>query len=229
MFRLLVLGALVSGPALAQSTSCTVPANLRAPPVEPIKADEQRRTPTVGHMLALSWSPEFCRTRADDPEHRTQCGGQPFGFILHGLWPQGANSRHPRYCAPAAALDLATVKRHFCMTPSVSLLQHEWAAHGSCGWRTGASYLAQAETLWRAVRLPAVDRLPREKITAGTIRDAFVAANPAIPRDALFVATSNRQWLREVRICYDRAFRYARCDGGSGAPDRVPVRVWRRS
>src|SRR5262245_44824239 len=42
------------------------------------------------YVLVLSWSPTHCasddgRGRDDDLQCR---GGRPFGFVLHGLWPQ---------------------------------------------------------------------------------------------------------------------------------------------
>ncbi|VEI44204.1 ribonuclease [Actinobacillus equuli] len=61
------------------------------------------------YMLALSWSPAFCesqrnKNQGDVPQRLAyQCaGGQNFGWVIHGLWPQNAKARsvdqHPRYC-----------------------------------------------------------------------------------------------------------------------------------
>jgi len=41
------------------------------------------------------------------------------------------------------------------MTPSPSLQQHEWAAHGTCGWDSPEAYFAQAARMWDG-HLPAL-------------------------------------------------------------------------
>ena len=37
------------------------------------------------YVMALSWSPSYCRSHPEDDE---QCTRRGFGFVLHGLWPQ---------------------------------------------------------------------------------------------------------------------------------------------
>src|SRR5690606_40711448 len=55
---------LAPAPAFAQAYQCRVPE--AAPTVPPIARDgTERRAPLAGYTLALSWSPEFCRFRAD--------------------------------------------------------------------------------------------------------------------------------------------------------------------
>lgn len=106
-------------------------------------------------MLALTWSPKWCRTRTNEGEARLQCRDNRFGFVVHGLWPNGEGKTHPRYCAPAPALSAATVRANLCMPPSTQLLQHEWAAHGTCGWSAPGPYFAKTAQLWRSPSLPA--------------------------------------------------------------------------
>ena len=171
-------------------------------------------------MLALTWAPEACRTKGDDPAFATQCRANSFGFILHGLWPNGPERRHPRYCNAAPPLSAATVRRHLCMTPSAASLQHEWATHGTCGWSSPEAYFKQASALWRSVKLPPM----AATMTVGEIRDAFVAANPRFPREGVYIkATDGR--LEDVRLCYDLAYRPAACRGGVGPADDVTVHV----
>ena len=44
------------------------------------------------YVLALSWSPSFCEAAAErgnsGRSQQIQCGGRPFSFVVHGLWPQ---------------------------------------------------------------------------------------------------------------------------------------------
>src|SRR5437868_4096850 len=77
------------GTALAQARDCRVPAVLPRPVVEGATASQPRRdVPIGGYTLALSWSPEYCRTRLSNTADRFQCGGPArFGFTQHGLWP----------------------------------------------------------------------------------------------------------------------------------------------
>ncbi|MDP9096831.1 MAG: ribonuclease, partial [Pseudomonadota bacterium] len=66
-------------------------------------------------------------------------------------------------------------------------------------------------------------------LTVGALRDAVVAANPALPRDSLFVATSSNQWLTELRVCLTTRYEAVACENGDiGAADRASLRVRRR-
>ena len=44
------------------------------------------------YVLSLSWSPSFCEGAEErgggGRSQATQCGGRPFSFVVHGLWPQ---------------------------------------------------------------------------------------------------------------------------------------------
>ena len=224
-FFLTALSALaLAGPVSAQT--CAIPRDLRAPIAEvPSPHEVVKDVPTAAYMLALTWSPQYCAGRENARSARTQCRDNRFGFVLHGLWPNGAGQRHPRYCAPAQALNVATVRRHLCMTPSPDLLQHEWAAHGVCGWRTPDAYFGQAAVLWNGVKKPSLGFANSRQTTAGDIRRAFVAANPQLRPNGIYVKVAKGNWLEDVRICYDLRFRPAACSGGVGAPDKVSVRV----
>lgn len=90
-------------PVLAQAAYCTMPSQLPRPRLEyPSTGEPRRLLPAVGYTLALSWSPQYCAT-ARGPDSAFQCGGRngQFGFVLHGLWPEGAGRDWPQYCRPA--------------------------------------------------------------------------------------------------------------------------------
>lgn len=211
-------------PVQTAGEACAVPDALR--PARPYRTprDEIVRDVAVAyHVLAVSWSPQWCAADRDDPDAELQCGGEGFGLILHGLWPNGAEDRHPRYCAAAPALKLETVRRHFCMTPSPTLMQHEWAAHGTCGWATPEAYYADAARLWDALAKPDLEAIPAGRLTAGAVRDAFAAANPGLPRRGVIVVLAEDGAFREARLCYSRDLRPMACPRGLGPPDRTPV------
>src|SRR3977135_4649617 len=53
------------------------------------------------YVLSLSWSPSFCEAAAErgrsGRSQDAQCGGRPFSFVVHGLWPQYERG-FPDYC-----------------------------------------------------------------------------------------------------------------------------------
>jgi ribonuclease T2 len=208
-------------PAAAQAPACRLPQAITPAPEQPPPNGQISRTRADHMLLALTWSPEWCRTHGGEPDQGLQCRDNSFGFVLHGLWPSAKAGEHPRYCKAAPPLAPATVRANLCMTPSVELLQHEWAAHGTCGWETSAAYFQQASALWSRLSRPT----PRDQMTAGDLRAAFAKANPGLPREAINVRVASGNRLLEVGVCHDMAFRPAACPRGVGAPDKVVLRV----
>ena len=218
------------GLGLAQAYQCRAPTSpVSIPRIEP--DGPVRRMPIAGYTLALSWSPEYCRGRERRSDDRFQCSGQGgrFGFVLHGLWPEGRGGTWPQWCPATRPLTPRELARNMCMTPSAKLLANEWAKHGACMARRPEDYFARARSLWSALRWPDFDRLSRrEKLTAGDVRQAFSDANPRWETDEIGLVLSERGWMTEMRLCYDRAFRPAPCDARRlGPADSAPVRIWR--
>lgn len=232
--RLALLTAmmLLPAPVLAQAIQCTPPARIDSyPPINP--DGPPRRTPIGGYTLALSWSPEFCRT-ARGPGSTLQCGGGNgrFGFIVHGLWPEAGNGPSPQWCAfapnarvPRPSPDL--LRRHLCMTPSARTLEHEWLKHGSCATRSPEEYFGATARLWQGLRMPNTQELSRRPgLTAGDLRQAFVTANPSLAPDMIGIKTSPGNWLREVTLCYSAALKPTPCQRWQlGARDHMALRI----
>ena len=72
---------------------------------------QDRRQNTPGefdyYVLSLSWSPSFCeeaQERGNGGRSQQQCGGRPFSFVVHGLWPQYERG-YPEYCDRDSWLD----------------------------------------------------------------------------------------------------------------------------
>ncbi|MBN8818867.1 MAG: ribonuclease T [Sphingomonas sp.] len=211
-----LIAGLVAVPAHAQMTACTLPSVLPVPRVETVQPS-QRRTVAIGsYTLALSWSPEHCsRARASDG---FQCDGEAnrFGFILHGLWPDGQGRDWPQYCRPAQRLSPALIRRNLCATPSAGLLQHQWTKHGVCMSRTPERYFDLARGLYAKLRFPEMAALATDPdLTAARFTDALLAANrsanPALRREAISLAVTRDGWLDEVRLCLDQRLRFAPC------------------
>jgi len=226
----LIAALVLAGPAAAhaQAYQCRVPEVAAVPRVTPDAAP--RAMAVTGYTLALSWSPEFCRTRADDRALAMQCGGRngSFGLVVHGLWPEGAKG-YPQWCGAKKALTPSQVRSAMCMMPSERLVARAWAKHGSCMVGDPGAYLKVTRILFEGVRLPDYDRIAREEgLTAGRIRAAFVDANPGWSESAVGVHLNPRGWLEEIRLCYSRRFRPAPCTASRrGAKDGAAAKIWR--
>lgn len=220
----------IAAPAAAfqagATPACRPPANLTPSPVLTPRADEVVSGVTNAfYLLALNWTPQWCAEGGVGASANEMECSQAFGFSLHGLWPNGADKPYPRYCRPVGGLDATTVRQMYCRTPSVVLLQHEWQAHGPCAFETPKAYFGQAAKLYDALNLPKIEAIAPDKLTAGAVRNAFIAANPAFRPQDVFVATTRGDALAEVRLCYDLKYRPAACPGGNGAPDGVHIHL----
>jgi ribonuclease T2 len=214
--------------ANAQAYQCRAPQVASVPKVTP---DGPRRDmPVTGYTLALSWSPEFCKPRRQDRSHAFQCDGRSgsFGLVVHGLWPESKQS-WPQWCEARNALTPADIRGAMCLMPSERLVARQWAKHGSCMVKRPANYLKVIRILRSGLRLPDYDRISREGgLTAGRIRSALADANPGWREEAIGVKLNERGWLEEIRLCYSRRFRPARCTASRwGAKDAAPAKIWR--
>lgn len=222
--------AAIPGGAFAQAYQCRVP---QGPVGVPAIARDGpvRRVPVTGYTLALSWSPEYCRGRRGAGADHRQCSGRAgrFGFVVHGLWPEGRGANWPQWCPSARAPTSAELARNMCLTPSARLLAHEWAKHGACMASRPESYFRTVRALWSGLRWPDFDRLSRrEDLTAGEIREVFSQANRLWQVEHVGLVLNERGWLQELRLCYDRAFAPAACDARRFGPaDSAPVKIWR--
>ncbi len=216
--------------ANAQSYQCSAPTGLSAPAQSKPARETRRVTPIAGYSLALSWSPEFCRTRKDSARHKTQCGGVDgsFGFILHGLWPDARGPDYPRWCRATRPLPPPVVRRNFCMMPSARLMAREWAKHGTCMAQRPETYFRVSRIMFDEVRFHDMDRVSRQKLTAGQFRNAFAAANEGLGPEMMRLKINRRGWLQEVRLCLARNFRPRRCPAHMQAvQDSLEVKIWR--
>lgn len=221
---------LTATPALAQGWQCQVPPQISVPAL-PEPDAPPRIVPTTGYTLAISWSPEFCRTRKLDPAHATQCSGRQgrFGFVLHGLWPDGKGGKYPQYCPSRLRPDAQVLRRNFCTTPSADLMMHEWAKHGTCMGITPAEYFDKGRALFQGLEFPDMARLSRtEGLDVGKVKQALIIANPRLRPEMIRLLLGRDGWLREVHLCHSRKLKPMRCPiGNGGPPNTVPVKIWR--
>ena len=153
-------------PAAASAQEvCALPATIER--ASPKRVDYVNKDlPTDYLALVLSWSPEHCETQRNRPEGQRQkqsfqCfSGNRFEWVVHGLWPQNGQARsgrdHPRNCEAAGAVPASVLKQHLCMMPGVELMQNEWQAHGTCGWRSPERYFADIQAVYGTLHRPTV-------------------------------------------------------------------------
>lgn len=235
MKTIVILAAATAAPlpgaAAAQALSCALPRDVPQPHADVASSSQPvRRLPIGSYTLAISWSPQYCRTHARDASARFQCGGgNRFGFVLHGLWPDGRGKEWPQYCQTTAILPRQVIRANLCATPSAQLLQHEWAKHGTCmAGYTPERYFAQSTAMFRRLRFPDMDALSRRPLTAGALSQAIARANPGVGADMMRVTVTRQGWLDEVWLCTDTRFQYRRCPAHQGgAASATKVKIWR--
>ena len=206
--------------------ACAIPKTVTpvAPEIPP--ADQiHRDVPIAAYLLAFFWSPEACRSNIPESDKAIQCDTNHFGFTVHGLWPNGPDKVHPRYCRDTGPLSEATVRANLCMTPSPWLQQHEWQAHGTCKWDTPEAFFAQERAVRGGLNVPDLKPSSEGVMTAGQVREAFLKGNRGMTREGLNVRVNKDNRLTEVWVCLDLKFKLAACRGGNGTPDDVTIRV----
>jgi ribonuclease T2 len=168
-------------------------------------------------VLSLSWSPSFCEAAEEQGRsgrsQQAQCGGRPFSFVVHGLWPQYEHG-YPEYCQrPSPRLGRDIMVSMLDLMPAPGLIYNEWDKHGTC---SGLGERAYFETIRKAravVKIPPEFlQLSEEKtIAPSDVEDAFVKANPGLSTGAIAV-TCNRTRLSEVRICLSKDLQFRDCE-----------------
>ena len=173
------------------------------------------------YLLTLSWSPEYCHGRPDDP----QCtGSRHFGFVVHGLWPQYRNGGWPEFCSHAPGL--VNPAEMLDIMPSLSLIDHEWLRHGTCSGLDANAYFGLARKAFTRIRIPSGFIRPAEIFTVGAddLLQQFVQANPGLNRGAVAVSCHSH-YLNAVEICIDRNLQPVTCTAVRSCHDpalRVP-------
>ena len=159
------------------------------------------------YLLNLSWSPEFCQTHPTAIE----CASHP-AFVLHGMWPQNNDGTYPKNCSSAPGP--ADPSQYSDIYPDLSLLQHEWATHGTCSGLAPDDYFSAARKAFRAVVIPTQlsGLTSQTSMPPDQILGLFTASNPQVPSSALALSCGNN-YLTAVEECLDRSFAPIACRG----------------
>ena len=170
------------------------------------------------YMLVLSYAPDFCDEPGGSKDAR-ECGfGRRLGFIVHGLWPQGENSRGPENCGGASPVSQAIIQQMQAYIPIPSLIQHEWATHGTCSGLSAADYFAAIRKARDAVALPAGLNQPSQKLqlSPAQVESKVAAANPSFPASAFRTSCYKDSELEEVRVCLNKDLSPRACGSSAG-------------
>ena len=169
------------------------------------------------YLLVLSYAPDFCAQPQGKKDPR-ECGkGRHVSFVVHGFWPQGENSRGPEKCGSASPVPKDVIQKTLKYIPTESLIQHEWATHGSCSGMGPADYFGTLAKARDSVTLPS-DFSPSQELqlSPAEIESKVAAANPSFPKEAFRVSCYNNGELQEVRICLNKDLSPRACGSSAG-------------
>jgi ribonuclease T2 len=187
---------------------------------DPARAQDQRQN-TPGdfdfYVLSLSWSPSFCEAASErgnsGRNQQIQCGGRPYSFVVHGLWPQYERG-FPNYCQrPSPRLDHNIVSAMLDLMPAPGLIFNEWDKHGTCSGQSARAYFESVRKARAAVKIPPefLELTETKTIAPAAVEEAFIKANPGLSEAAIAV-TCDRRRLSEVRICLSKELQFRDCD-----------------
>jgi ribonuclease T2 len=220
---LLVIGALTAqfrdnAPVPAQVPSTGV--DSAAIPAPDVATPSSTKVPVASgdfdyYLLVLSWSPTHCsgdagHGRSSDLQCRS---GRPFGFVLHGFWPQDERG-YPENCSSSEPRRVGDdlLSSMMKISPSADLIQHEWQKHGTCSGLSQRDYFATAERAFRSISVPSTYVRPNGDVRTkpDDVREAFLSVNPALSR-ASIAATCSRNELAELWVCLDKGLAPRAC------------------
>ncbi len=164
------------------------------------------------YLLALSWSPSYCAAEGKRANQQQCDTGRPYGFIVHGLWPQ-FNSGYPEYCVKNASRVNRKIEQGMRdIMPSNGLIRHQWKKHGTCTSLTQDQYFETTRAARERITIPPglQNTGVYKRVSPAQIKSAFLQANPQMKADGVAV-TCDRQRLREIRICMTMNLEYRSC------------------
>ncbi len=158
------------------------------------------------YVLDLSWAPQFCAHVVSSPE----CRAHP-GFVLHGLWPQYNNGSWPANC-DGHEPPPTSYSHWLGMTPSLSLLHHEWHKHGECTLLTGNQFFTDAQKAYDAVKIPRffVELRHAANVPPRKILAMFLRANPSFSAANINLSCYRNQ-LSSVQVCLSQSLQPVAC------------------
>ena len=169
------------------------------------------------YVLSLSWSPSFCEAASErgnsGRSQQSQCGGRPFSFVVHGLWPQYERG-FPEYCQrPSPRLDRNIMTSMLDLMPAPGLIFNEWDKHGTCSGLGERGYFEAIRKARATVKIPDefLELSEPKTIAPGDLEEAFIKVNPGLSSSAISVTCDSRR-LSEVRVCLSKDLQFRACE-----------------
>ena len=177
------------------------------------------------YVLSLSWAPEFCAQPGAARSNPGECGA-PKGFVVHGLWPEVISGKSPESCGPARPISRGFVNELLKYMPSASLIQHEWATHGTCSGLDTNEYFTKLLLARAAIQVPVqIASLGEpETETVAKLEEQFAGSNPGFPKDGLRVICKGGAFT-EVRACFDKDIKGRACTASAGRCNSPSVTI----
>jgi ribonuclease T2 len=163
------------------------------------------------YLLTLSWAPEFCATNSSGRSSAECATNKHMGLVVHGLWPQDNDGKWPESCASTPPVSSATVDHMMPIMPGGSLIQHEWAKHGTCSGLSVQDYFAAIEKLYTGLTVPDDFKRPSQsaQTAPSNIEKEFASANSA-PADAFRISCPQNEFSA-VEVCLSKDLNYLVC------------------
>jgi ribonuclease T2 len=169
------------------------------------------------YVLSLSWSPSFCEAASERGNNgkgtQAQCGGRPYSFVVHGLWPQYERG-FPEYCQrPSPRLARGIMSSMLDLMPAPGLIYNEWDKHGTCSGLGERAYFESIRKARAAVKIPEefLQLAEPKTIAPDELEAAFIKVNPGLSTSAISVTCDSRR-LSEVRICLNKDLQFRSCE-----------------
>src|SRR5450755_1027386 len=163
------------------------------------------------YLLTLSWAPEFCATNSAG-RASVECDPKKhMGLVVHGLWPQDNDGKWPESCSTTPPVASATVDHMMPIMPGQSLIQHEWAKHGTCSGLSTQDYFAAIEKLYTGLHVPEDFKKPSSsaQTNASSVEKEFSSANYASA--GAFRVSCPQNEFSAVEICLSKDMQYQAC------------------
>jgi ribonuclease T2 len=162
------------------------------------------------YLLNLSWAPAYCANNSGNAASSECDPAHHLGFVVHGLWPENNDGSYPQNCGASSPVSQSIVQHMLTIMPSRTLIQHEWAKHGTCTGLAAQDYFKQIETAFHKVQVPPDYRHPTSPVSASPseIEQKFAAANHA-PAGAFRVVCSKTDL--DVEACMTKDLQYRQC------------------
>ena len=145
------------------------------------------------YVLSLSWSPSFCEAASERGNNsrgtQAQCGGRPYSFVVHGLWPQYERG-FPEYCQrPSPRLARNIMTSMLDLMPAPGLIYNEWDKHGTCSGLGERGYFEAIRKARATVKIPEefLQLSEPKTIAPDELETAFLKANPGLSNSAISV------------------------------------------